>query len=215
VTSLDVRIQSAAELALNDAVKRARASGYRADGGAAVVMDVRNGQVLALASNPTFDPNAFERGLTVKQASNLFSEKAGVPALNRALQGLYAPGSTFKAVSLIAAKDAGYSLKANYACPSEFQVGNRAFQNFESKSQGTLSMKRAIAVSCDTIWYKIAYDEWVRDGGLRPKSNPNDYFFNAAKKFQMGQKTGIDLPSESSGRLANRVCTEQGLLLQL
>ena len=204
VTSLDVRIQSAAELALNDAVKRARASGYRADGGAAVVMDVRNGQVLALASNPTFDPNAFERGLTVKQASNLFSEKAGVPALNRALQGLYAPGSTFKAVSLIAAKDAGYSLKANYACPSEFQVGNRAFQNFESKSQGTLSMKRAIAVSCDTIWYKIAYDEWVRDGGLRPKSNPNDYFFNAAKKFQMGQKTGIDLPSESSGRLANR-----------
>jgi penicillin-binding protein 2 len=204
VTSLDVRIQSAAELALNDAVKRARASGYRADGGAAVVMDVRNGEVLALASNPTFDPNAFERGLTVKQASNLFSEKAGVPALNRALQGLYAPGSTFKAVSLIAAKDAGYSLKANYACPSEFQVGNRAFQNFESKSQGTLSMKRAIAVSCDTIWYKIAYDEWVRDGGLRPKSNPNDYFFNAAKKFQMGQKTGIDLPSESAGRLANR-----------
>ena len=204
VTSLDVRIQSAAELALNDAVKRARASGYRADGGAAVVMDVRNGQVLALASNPTFDPNAFERGLTVKQASNLFSEKAGVPALNRALQSLYAPGSTFKVVSLIAAKDAGYSLKANYACPSEFQVGNRAFQNFESKSRGTLSMKRAIAVSCDTIWYKIAYDEWVRDGGLRPKSNPNDYFFNAAKKFQMGQKTGIDLPSESAGRLANR-----------
>ena len=204
VTSLDVRIQSAAELALNDAVKRARASGYRADGGAAVVMDVRNGEVLALASNPTFDPNAFERGLTVKQANNLFSEQAGVPALNRALQGLYAPGSTFKAVSVIAAKDAGYSLKANYACPSEFQVGNRAFQNFESKSQGTLTMKRAIAVSCDTIWYKIAYDEWVRDGGLRPKSNPNDYFFNAAKKFQMGQKTGIDLPSESSGRLANR-----------
>jgi penicillin-binding protein 2 len=204
VTSLDVRIQSAAELALNDAVKRARASGYRADGGAAVVMDVRNGQVLALASNPTFDPNAFERGLTVKQASNLFSENAGVPALNRALQSLYAPGSTFKVVSLIAAKDAGYSLKANYACPSEFQVGNRAFQNFESKSRGTLSMKRAIAVSCDTIFYKIAYDEWVRDGGLRPKSNPNDYFFNAAKKFQMDQKTGIDLPSESAGRLANR-----------
>ena len=137
VTSLDVRIQSAAEVALGDAVRRARASGYRADGGAAVVMDVRNGEVLALASNPTFDPNAFERGLTVKQASNLFSEKAGVPALNRALQGLYAPGSTFKAVSLIAAKDAGYSLKANYSCPSEFQVGNRAFQNFESKSQGT------------------------------------------------------------------------------
>ncbi len=65
-------------------------------------------------------------------------------------------------------------------------------------------MKKAIAVSCDTIWYKIAYDEWLRDGGLKPKSSPNDYFFTAAKKFQIGEKTGVDLPSESSGRLADR-----------
>jgi penicillin-binding protein 2 len=204
ITSLDIRLQAAAEAALAGAVKRARGSGYRADGGAAVVLDVRNGQVLALASYPTFDPNAFEKGLTVQEARDLYSEKTGVPALNRALQGLYAPGSTFKAVSVIAAKSAGYSLNASYACPAEVQVGNRAFQNFESKSQGTLSLKRAIAVSCDTIWYRIAYDEWLRDGGLKPKSSPNDYFFKAAEKFQMGKKTGVDLPSESSGRLANR-----------
>lgn len=204
VTSLDARLQAATDLALADAVKRARASGYRADGGAAVVLDVTNGEVLALSSYPTFDPNTFSKGLTVQQANDLFSEKAGVPALNRALQGLYAPGSTFKAVSVVAAKDAGYDLNANYQCPKEVQIGNRAFQNFESKSQGTLSLKNAIAVSCDTIWYKIAYDEWVRDGGLKPKSNPNDYFYKAAEKFQMGKKTGIDLPSESAGRLANR-----------
>jgi penicillin-binding protein 2 len=105
---------------------------------------------------------------------------------------------------VIAAKNAGYDLNKSYTCPAEVQIGNRAFQNFESKAQGTISMKKAIAVSCDTIWYQIAYDEWVRDGGLRPKSNPNDYFFNAAKSFQMGVKTGVDLPSESAGRLANR-----------
>ena len=204
VTSLDVRLQAASEKALAEAVRRARSSGYRADGGAAVVLDVRNGQVLALASYPSFDPNAFERGLSVAEANALYSESNGVPALNRALQGLYASGSTFKAVSVIAAKAAGYDLNKSYACPSEVQVGNRAFQNFESKAQGTISMKKAIAVSCDTIWYQIAYDEWVRDGGLRPKSNPNDYFFNAAKSFQMGVKTGVDLPSESAGRLANR-----------
>ena len=204
VTSLDVRIQASAESALADAVRRARASGYRADGGAAVVLDIRNGQVLAIASYPTYDPNAFEKGLSVQEAKDLYSEKTGVPALNRALQGLYAPGSTFKAVSLIAAKDAGYNLNASYSCPKEVQVGTRAFQNFESKAQGTLTMKKAIAVSCDTIWYKIAYDEWLRDGGLKPKSETNDYFFNAAKKFQIGQKTGVDLPSESSGRLADR-----------
>ena len=204
VTSLDVRLQAASEKALEGAVKRARAMGYRADGGAAVVLDVRNGQVLALASYPSFDPNAFERGLTIKEAQALYSEDNGVPALNRALQGLYAPASTFKAVSVVAAKAAGYDLNKSYSCPSEVQVGTRAFQNFESKAQGTISLKKAIAISCDTIWYQIAYDEWVRDGGLRPKSNPNDHFFNAAKGFQVGVRTGVDLPSESAGRLADR-----------
>jgi penicillin-binding protein 2 len=204
VTSIDVRLQAASEKALADAVARSRANGFRADGGAAVVMDIATGRVLALASYPTYDPNAYERGLTIKQARDLYSEEAGVPALSRALQGLFAPASTFKAVSLVAAANAGYDLNATYDCPGEYQVGTRAFQNFESKAQGRLSMTKAIAISCDTIWYKIAFAEWLKDGGLKPKDNPNDYFFKAAEGFQVGKKTGIDLPSESSGRLANR-----------
>jgi len=204
VTSIDARVQAAAESALADAVRRARASGNPSDGAAAVVMDVTNGQILALASYPTYDPNAFERGLTVSEAENLYSAKAGVPALSRALQGLFAPASTFKSVSVVAAANAGYNLNANYDCPSQVEVGTRAFQNFESKAQGRISLKKAIAVSCDTIWYRIAFDEWLRDGGLKPKSDANDYFYNAAKGFQIGVKTGIDLPSESSGRLADR-----------
>jgi penicillin-binding protein 2 len=204
VTSIDVRLQAASEKALADAVARSRANGFRADGGAAVVMDIVTGRVLALASYPTYDPNAYERGLTIKQARDLYSEEAGVPALSRALQGLFAPASTFKAVSLVAAANAGYDLNATYDCPGEYQVGTRAFQNFESKAQGRLSMTKAIAISCDTIWYKIAFAEWLKDGGLKPKDNPNDYFFKAAEGFQVGKKTGIDLPSESSGRLANR-----------
>jgi len=204
VTSIDVRVQAAAESALADAVRRARAMGYPSDGAAAVVMDIRNGQIIALASHPTYDPNSYERGLTVAEAKNLYSEKAGVPALSRALQGLFAPASTFKAVSAVAAANAGYDLNATYDCPAQVEVGTRAFQNFESKAQGRISMKKAIAISCDTIWYRIAFDEWLRDGGLKPKSNANDYFFKAAKGFQVGVKTGIDLPSESSGRLADR-----------
>ena len=204
VTSIDVRVQAAAESALADAVRRARAMGYPSDGAAAVVMDVRNGQIIALASHPTYDPNSYERGLTVAEAKNLYSEKAGVPALSRALQGLFAPASTFKAVSAVAAANAGYDLNATYDCPSQVEVGTRAFQNFESKAQGRISMTKAMAISCDTIWYRIAFDEWLRDGGLKPKSNANDYFFKAAKGFQIGVKTGIDLPSESSGRLADR-----------
>jgi penicillin-binding protein 2 len=204
VTSIDVRVQAAAESALADAVRRARAMGYPSDGAAAVVMDVRNGQIIALASHPTYDPNSYERGLTVAEAKNLYSEKAGVPALSRALQGLFAPASTFKAVSAVAAANAGYDLNATYDCPSQVEVGTRAFQNFDSKAQGRISMTKAMAISCDTIWYRIAFDEWLRDGGLKPKSNANDYFFKAAKGFQIGVKTGIDLPSESSGRLADR-----------
>ena len=204
VTSLDVTLQASTERALADAVSRARSIGYRADGGAAIVMDVKTGRILALASYPTYDPNIWEKGLTVKQAKDLFSEATGVPALTRPLQGQYAPASTFKAVSLVAAANAGYDLNASYSCPAQVTVGDRDFQNFESKAQGRLTMKKAIAISCDTIWYQIAYDEWVRDGGLSPKSNANDYFFAAARGFQVAKKTGIDLPSESVGRLPDR-----------
>jgi len=204
VTSLDVRLQASAEKALKDAVLRGRANGYTSDSGAAVVMDIKTGRILALASYPTYDPNAWEKGLTVQQASDLFSEKKSVPALNRSLQGLFAPASTFKVVSVVAAAAAGYDLNANYKCPSQVQVGTRAFQNFDSNNQGTMNMNKAIAVSCDTIWYQIAFDEWLRDGGLRPKASPNDYFFKAAQSFKITQKVGIDLPSESTSRLADR-----------
>jgi len=204
VTSLDVRLQAATEKALKDAVLRGRANGYTSDSGAAIVMDVKTGQILALASYPTYDPNSWEKGLTVQQASDLFSEKKSVPALNRAIQGLFAPASTFKVISVVAAADAGYDINANYDCPSQVQVGTRAFQNFDSKNQGRMDMKKAIAVSCDTIWYQIAFDEWLRDGGLKPKSNPNDYFFKAAQAFDITEKVGIDLPSESRSRLADR-----------
>jgi len=204
VTSLDVRLQAATEKALKEAVLRGRANGYTSDSGAAIVMDVKTGRILALASYPTYDPNAWEKGLTIEQAADLFSEKKSVPALNRALQGLFAPASTFKVVSVVAAASAGYDLNANYKCPSQVQVGTRAFQNFDSKNQGTMNMKKAIAVSCDTIWYQIAFDEWLRDGGLRPKSDPNDYFFKAAQAFQITERVGIDLPSESRSRLADR-----------
>jgi len=204
VTSLDVRVQASAESALADAVRRSRANGYRADSGAAVVMDVKTGRIIAMASYPTYDPNMWEKGLTVKQAKALFSEANGVPALSRPIQGRFAPASTFKIVSTIAAANAGYNLNAKYNCPGNLKVGTRIFNNFESKSQGTAPLKNMIAVSCDTVWYKIAFDEWLRDGGLSPIKNPNDYFFKVAAGFQINKKTEIDLPSESAGRLPDR-----------
>jgi penicillin-binding protein 2 len=203
VTSLDVRIQGAAEAGLETAVRSSRAQGYRADGGAAVVMDAKNGRVYALASYPTYDPNIWEKGLTVAQAKAMYSESTYVPALSRPLQGLFAPASTFKAFSIFAAVKAGYNLNTTYDCPGKYKVGNREFTNYESRALGRISMKTGIAASCDTLWYKIAYSEWLKDGGLSPK-NPNDYFFQTAHDFQLEQKTGIDLPGELEGRIPDR-----------
>lgn len=203
VLNINAKLQSAVEMELKNAVLRARSLGYRGDSGAAVVLDMK-GRVLAMASYPDYDLNIWENGITVKQSKALYSEKTGVPALSRAIQGTYAPASTFKVVSLSAAVAAGYSLKQSYDCPAQVQIGNRTFRNFDSKPAGRLSMKTAIAISCDSIWYQIAYDEWVRDGGLKPRANLNDYFFTMAKGFGVGKKTGIDLPSELKGRLPDR-----------
>ena len=204
ITNIDANLQAATEKALKAAVLRARGSGYKGDAGAAVVLEIKTGRVLAMASYPTYDPSLWQKGLTVKQATDLFSEKTGVPALSRAIQGLFAPASTFKTISVIAADRAGYDLNKSYNCPGTVEIGTRTFKNFGSIAAGRISMEQAMAISCDSIWYQIAYDEWVRDGGLKPKSNANDYFFNAAKEFGIGKATGIDLPSESAGRLPNR-----------
>ena len=203
VLNINAKLQAAVERELRDAVLRARSIGYRGDSGAAIVTDLE-GRVLAMASYPDYDLNIWENGITVKQAKELYSESSGVPALSRAVQGVFAPASTFKVVSLSAAVAANYSLKSSYDCPATVQIGDRVFRNFDSKPAGRISMTTAMAISCDSIWYQIAYDEWVRDGGLKPKSNPNDNFFKTAAGFGVGRRTGIDLPSELKGRLPNR-----------
>jgi penicillin-binding protein 2 len=158
---------------------------------------------LALASYPTYDPNIWEKGLTTAQAKDMYSAATYVPALSRPLAGLFAPASTFKALSIFSAVKAGYNLNATYDCPGSYKVGNRDFTNYEAKTLGKMNMKTGIAVSCDTLWYKIAYAEWLKDGGLSPK-NPNDYFFKTAHQFQLDKKTGIDLPGELKGRIPDR-----------
>ena len=204
ITNIDAKLQAGVEKSLAAAVQRASASGFRGDSGAAIVLEIKTGRVLAMASYPTYDPTIWQKGLTVKQAQDLFSEAKGVPALSRPLQGLFAPASTFKAISVVAAADAGYSLNTSYNCPASVEIGTRTFKNFGSVGVGRIPLDLGLAISCDSLWYQMAYDEWVRDGGLKPKSSPSDYFFKAAKAFSIGILTGIDLPSELKGRLPDR-----------
>jgi penicillin-binding protein 2 len=203
VLNINAKIQAAVERELAASIQRGKSLGRRADSGAAIVMDMK-GRVVAIASYPSYDPNIWENGITLAQARRLYSEAAAVPALSRATQGAYAPASTFKVISTAAAIRAGYRLDQRFNCPSEVQIGTRTFRNFDSKALGVIGFERSLALSCDSMWYQIAYDEWVRDGGLRPKDNPNDHFFTTARLFGFGTKTGIDLPSESAGRLPDR-----------
>ncbi|MFJ6798442.1 penicillin-binding protein 2 [Streptomyces sp. NPDC091268] len=211
VTSIDSRVQAVAERELNNAMIEARKGydkntrrNYEADSGAVVVMEAKTGRVVAMASNPTYDPNAWVGGISAKDYARLTDKESNHPLLNRAIQGQAAPGSIFKVVSSTAAVNAGYPFNNRYGCPSSYSVGSQTFTNFESQGYGDITLGRALEVSCDTVYYGIADREWKKDGGINPKKNPADWFFKTAHEFGLGKPTGIDLPNEVPGRVPDR-----------
>lgn len=212
VTSIDARVQRVAEYELDKAMKAARqqydkitGTNYKADSGAVVVMEAKTGRVVAMASAPTYDPNVWVGGISAKDYAALTGKNSDYPLLNRAIQGQSAPGSTFKVVSTAAAVEAGYDFNGNYPCTSSYSVGGQVFKNFEGENFGPISLGRALEVSCDTVFYGLADNEWKKDGGINPKKGqPKDYFFKAAHQFGLGQETGLDLPNEVTGRVPDR-----------
>ncbi|GCB49437.1 penicillin-binding protein 2 [Streptomyces sp. NL15-2K] len=211
VTSIDARVQRVAEYELNEAMKEARkqmdrntGTNYKADSGAVVVMEAKTGRVVAMASNPAYDPNAWVGGISAKDYAKLTGKDSNYPLLNRAIQGQSAPGSIFKVVPTAAAINAGYSFDGPYECSSSYSLGGQVFKNFESKGYGPISLGRALEVSCDTVFYRLSHEEWKRDGGSKPKKHPNDWFYKTAHQFGLGAETGIDLPNEVTGRIPDR-----------
>ncbi|MEU1531102.1 penicillin-binding protein 2 [Streptomyces fagopyri] len=211
VTSIDARVQRVAEYELNNAMKIARtqydkitSENYKADSGAVVVMEAKTGRIVAMASNPTYDPNAWVGGISAKDYQQLTGKGSDYPLLNRAIQGQSAPGSTFKVVSTAAAVEAGYAFDGHYPCTSSYSVGSQVFKNFEGENFGPISLGRALEVSCDTVFYGLADNEWKKDGGINPKKTPKDYFYKAAHQFGLGKETGVDLPNEVTGRVPDR-----------
>ncbi|MFZ4487640.1 MAG: penicillin-binding transpeptidase domain-containing protein, partial [Candidatus Nanopelagicales bacterium] len=202
VSSIDAKLQSVVEKQLVEAVQRAQEQGYPGDSGAAVVIDVRNGHVLAMASYPTYDPTIWVGGVTKKQFEALMSSDS---LSSNAIQGLYAPGSTFKVVSTAAAGKEGLNLYGEYKCPNRVKLGSQIFRNFESAAYGKITLARALEVSCNTVFYGIADEFWLRGGGPDSTKASPDPIAEVARMFGLGSKTGIDLPGESAGRVSSRL----------
>ena len=211
VLSLDLTVQRAAERALRDWMAFARRTpdknGVRpAPSGAAVVVDVKTGRVVALASNPTFDPARFGARIPQKDFERLFGKKANDPLVSRAVQGLFAPGSTFKLVSTAAAVEAGRApLGGIFNCPGALRVGNSSKSNFEGRGEGPISLYTTLVKSCDTVYYQFAMDEWYTDQGLVERGQkPREVLQRMARDFGFGKPTGIDLPDERGGLIRDR-----------
>ncbi|WP_404381834.1 penicillin-binding protein 2 [Knoellia locipacati] len=208
VTSIDAGVQAATERALAREMAAARKRGQPADSGGAVVLDVATGQVVASASAPTYDPNVWTGGISAKQYAALTGPTAGTPLLSRVTGSAMAPASTLKALSVPAAVAAGNSLERTYECGSSYRIGNRSFRNFESRGYGPITFHRALEVSCDTVFYDVAYRSWLALGGLEGK-DAKDPFIATVRDFGLGARTGIDLPDESAGRIPDRTWKRQ------
>ncbi|WP_034268415.1 penicillin-binding protein 2 [Actinospica robiniae] len=211
VTTLDSHVQAIAEQQLAAAIQSAHGvwdseTGQfgKADSGAVVVLDVNTGGVVAMATYPNYDPNVWTGGIDPKAYAKLTSTAAGTPLLDRGYQGMYPPGSTFKAITTAAMLQDGFPADGTYDCSTSFAIGNQVFHNFEGEAFGPITLKQAIEVSCDTVFYGAAYKMWVADGGNKPVAHPADPVQTMAVNLGLGHDTGIDLPGESPGLIQTR-----------
>ena len=209
ITHLSASVQAASEKALAKAVTAARSRGWKADAGAAVVLDVTTGAVVAAASYPSYRPEVWTGGIRERDLAALTDANAGTPLVSRLTSSVFAPASTFKVISLPAAVNAGNNLSGTYNCGGSFRVGNRDFHNYESTAHGVIGLPTAIVISCDTIFYQFAYQSWLSQGGLAARSDADDPFVAMAKDFGLGVRTGVDLPGESPGRIPDRAWKRQ------
>ncbi len=206
--TIDVTTQSVAEDLLKEALEGARnrrPSGdnpkNEAPGGSVVVTDPRDGSVLAMASYPTYDPADFVNGISSSRYAFLTDEANHDPLTNRAIQGQYAPGSTFKLIS-------GYAALSNglrEAATPFFDTGSWTLENCEGqctftnageKKYGTVDLQRAVTVSSDAYFYSVGEDFWNARGRLGDEA-----FQESAQLFGFDQETGVPLPFEQDGRI--------------
>jgi len=186
--------QPGAEVRLTLDLELQRMVGQRLDGesASAVVLDIHSGDVLAMASAPSYDPNAFNTGLSTEEWQAVATNPRG-PLTNKAIAGHYAPGSTFKMIVLLAALEKGViSPTAQVFCSGKMELGDAKFHCWRKGGHGLVDAKRGIVESCDVYFYEVA-----RRTGI-------DRIAAMARKFGLGAPLGLDLPGEGDGLVPTR-----------
>jgi penicillin-binding protein 2 len=180
--SIDLDVQRVAQQALAGGTGR----------GAVAVMNVDNGEVLALGSQPSFDPNIFTKPLSQKRLNALSSEALGKPLFNRAIQAGYPTGSTFKLVTATAALESGHITPDTVLNdPGSLTVGGIKFENAGGVAHGALALRQALTVSSDVFFYQLG--QYMDEKGMPLQK--------WGRQLGIGRKTGIDLPAEEPGRM--------------
>jgi penicillin-binding protein 2 len=162
-------------------------------GGAVVVQDPRNGDVLTLVNYPSFDVNKMSKGMSEKEYQELITNNS-FPFLNRAISGVYPPGSVFKVVTASGILEEGIAKPEDKIFDEGFiKIGESVYGNWKRDGHGVVDYKRSMKVSNDTYYY-------IYSGGYKiPKGLGITGIYNWSKKYKLGELQGIDLPGESSG----------------
>jgi penicillin-binding protein 2 len=201
--TIDLKLQAAAEEALRYGLRAAHNNAcygcWAANGGAIVALDPRDGSVRALASYPTYHPSLYaghvrQQELDVAGLTPRTAKQANYPVLNRALDGSYPPGSTFKPMTALAAMEEHLvEPYSTLACTGSYTVKGQTFLNWDPGANSQMTMPTALAASCDTYFYQLGY----RFYGLRTFGRLQKW----ASRFGFGLSTGIDLSPEQNGLL--------------
>jgi penicillin-binding protein 2 len=207
--SVDLNLQKAAEASLAQSI----GSNPPADAGAFVVLNPTDGEVLALGSNPTYDPNVFAKPfISQSEYNQLFGPGSGAPQVNRAISGIYPTGSTFKAITAIAALQSGkWNAGSTYDDTGVFNLGAQVRYNAGHAAFGSLDLVNAIRVSSDIFFYNLGA-LMNEDPSTHPWGGPLQEW---ARKFGIGRPSGIDLAGEEHGILPSPRWREQNNALEL
>ncbi len=231
--TIDLDVQRLAEQSLEqgmegarqsrDASDRTKLQNYRAGAGSVVALDPNDGSVIAMASNPTYDPRQFANGITPEEFQQLNRPDGNFPLVNRAIQGLYAPGSTFKLFTAIAGLQTGQlDPTAGFNDQGCLNIGDPPEErcNAGKTPHGTVNLPAALSVSSDVYFYNVGrnmwqhYNTWNKEksDGKRPETTEIDKGYAiqyTAKAYGFGKVTGVGLPGEVAGRVPDQLWKER------